>query len=424
MTAARRLLIATVVAAVALGACTSKPKAKAPPSAKRTLRVAVLYTTAGRSGDLAQAVLGGAGLVVDQAKALNVTLELVQLDYAGDAKKVPALVAQARAKADAILVGTADPAVDPALREIVDLPILYPLLPDDSLLAGRTNAFRFGPSNRQQANVLVRYLTQKRGYKRIAVLADDTPFGKEGGADVVAALNAAGMSPAMDARFTPGKDIHTPVARAGQLNVDAMVVWTGSEGEAARIVVEEQKMSFGYQLALSGNLANSTFAKNATSQVTPVAFRDGILSVGPWAGPWFRLARIISFYVDFQTENSAQAPVPAAQVHDAALALAHAASQRGTTPPELIGGLEALQDFAGAGVPLSFAADSHEGMNESDLAIWGFTKEQSSAGGEFFPEVDTGGGFFTIVNASLDLPKDLAFLARGLSASPEGSPSP
>lgn len=420
----KRLAIALIAATLAAGGCTSKPSSKVKAPEKRTLRLAVLFTTAGRGGDLAQAVLGGAGLVAKEAAKRNVTLEVAQLDYAGDVKKIPQLVAGARSKADAILVGAIDPAVEPYLREITDVPLLYPWLSDDSLLAGRTNAFRFGPPNSAQANVLVRFLAKHRGYKRIGVLADDTPFGREGGAAAVRALNEAGITPILDARFTPGKDIHTPVARAGQLRADALIVWTGSEGEASRIVVEEQKMNFAYQLALSGNLANATFAKNATSQVTPVAFRDGILSVGPWAGPWFRLSRIISFYEGFQSENSAQAPVVAAQVYDAVLALAHAAAVRGTSAADLIAGLESLTDFAGAGVPLTFSADSHEGMEESDLAVWGFTKDQSSAGGEFFPEVDTGGGFFTIVNASLDLPEELRFLARGLAASPEGSPSP
>jgi branched-chain amino acid transport system substrate-binding protein len=274
-----------------------------------------------------------------------------------------------------------------------------------------------------QATVLVRFLVEHRKYKRVAVLADDTPFGEEGAADVLRALRSAGATPVLDARFTPGRDVHTPVARAGQLNADAMIVWTGSEGEASRIVVETQKMGFAYQLALSGNLANSTFAKNATAQVTPVAFRDGILSVGPWAGPWFRLQRIVSFYRSFQTENSALAPVQAAQVYDATLALARAARERGTTPADLIEGVESLRSFTGAGVPLSFSPENHDGMDESDLAVWGFTKDQSAAGGEFFPEVDTGGGFFTVVNASLNLPEDLRFLARGLDASVVASPS-
>jgi ABC-type branched-subunit amino acid transport system substrate-binding protein len=297
---------------------------------------------------------------------------------------------------------------------------LYPVSSDDSLLTGAGNAFRFGPSNKAQAGKLVNYLIEHRKYRRIAVLSDNTNYGKEGRADLTEALAGAGVTPVMDETFVPGRDIHTAVSHAGQLNCDAMIVWAFSESEAARIVVDVQKQNFAYQIALSGNLANDTFAKNASAQVTPVAFRDGILSVGPWAGPWFRLKRIFDFYNGFKSENSALAPVQAASVYDAVLALVAAARSNGVTPSDLTTGIEALHDFAGAGVPLTFGPDKHDGIDPEDLAVYGFTKDQGSAGGDFAPDVDTGGGFFTIVNASVTLPKNVAFLAPA----PEGTPSP
>ena len=170
-------------------------------------------------------------------------------------------------------------------------------------------------------------------------------------------------------------------------------------------------MAFPYQLAFSGNLATATFAKNASAQVTPVAFREGMLSVGPWAGPWFNLRRIISFFTRFQSDNSAQAPVQAEEFYDAAAILAHAARARGSANgADLIAGLEATTDFEGAGVPITFGANDHEGIALDDLGVYGYTKDQDSAGGAFFPDVDTGGGFFTIVTESLDLPPRYTFL--------------
>ena len=170
-------------------------------------------------------------------------------------------------------------------------------------------------------------------------------------------------------------------------------------------------MSFSYQLILSGNLATSTFAKNASAQVTPVAFRDGMLSVGPWAGPWFDLRRIIGFYTRFQTENSAQAPVQAAAMYDSVAILAKAARDKGAVDgQDLISGLEAIKNFEGAGVPVSFSAEDHEGIGLDDLGMYGYTKDQDSAGGHYFPDVDTGGGFFTIDMPSLDLPPKYRFL--------------
>jgi len=76
------------------------------------------------------------------------------------------------------------------------------------------------------------------------------------------------------------------------------------------------------------------------------------------------------------------------------------------------GGLTA-KDFEGAGVPVSFGPDQHSGIALDDLGMYGFTKDQESAGGHYFPDVDTGGGFFTIVSESLQLPRQYKFLEPG-----------
>ena len=136
-----------------------------------------------------------------------------------------------------------------------------------------------------------------------------------------------------------------------------------------------------------------------------------MLSVGPWAGPWFNLSRIVGFYTRFQTQNSAQAPVQAAAFYDAVAVLAKAArDQGGSTGQDLIAGLEKIKNFEGVGVPISFGAQAHEGIGLDDLGMYGFTKDQESAGGHYFPDVDTGGGFFSIVQGSLDLPRQYRFL--------------
>ena len=72
--------------------------------------------------------------------------------------------------------------------------------------------------------------------------------------------------------------------------------------------------------------------------------------------------------------------------------------------------LESTRDFRGAGVPISFSADDHEGVGFEDMAMWGFTRNQDADGGVYFPEVDTGGGFFTMVAASATLPDAFAWL--------------
>jgi branched-chain amino acid transport system substrate-binding protein len=406
-------LALAVAALLILGACTSKNGKKNAKAGKLKLRVGVLFTTSGEGGDLAQAVLGGTKLAADDAKAdEKVDVEFVQADYAGDPKLVGKAVDSLKGKTDAVIVGTPDPAVLPALGAVTDVPIIHTLIGSDEIKGGeRDNVFSLAPSNAIQAEKLADYLVTERKDKRIVLITDTTEYGREGKTAMETALEDLNVAPKRSLTFTPGGDIHTPVAEAGQVNADAVIVWVFSPSEAARIVVEVQKMGFGYQLAFSGNLATSTFAKNASAQVTPVAFRDGMLSVGPWAGPWFNLRRIVDFYTRFQTENSAQAPVQAASFYDAMAVLARAARKAGgVAGTDLIDGLEKTTDFEGAGVPITFGKDHRDGIALDDLAIYGYTKDQDSAGGHYFPDVDTGGGFFTIVTESLTLPQRYRFL--------------
>jgi ABC-type branched-subunit amino acid transport system substrate-binding protein len=404
-----RAVALVAVGLLALGACSSKSAKKKAAKEKLTLKIGVLFTTSGESGDLAQAALGAANLAVADAKKDSVTIEIVQADYAGDPKLVPKALASLKGKTDAIVVATDDTAVLPALASVTDVPVVHTLLAEG--LPGDPNVFTIAPSPPLQAHKIVSYLLEERKYKKIAVISDTTRFGLDGREAMANAFLNAGVTPTALVDFTPGGDVHTPAALAAQRGAQALVVWVASPGEASRIVVDVHHGAYPMQLVLSGNLATATFAKNASAQVTPVAFRDGMLSVGPWAGPWFNLKRIISFYQRFQTENSAQAPVQAAAFYDAVSLLGKVARQKGSVASaDVIAGLESTTDFEGAGVPITFTATKHDGLDLDDLAMYGYTKSQDSAGGAFFPDVDTGGGFFTIVMESLALPQRYRFL--------------
>lgn len=399
---------AAIAAIMALSACTGEGTV----AAKRkpvTLRIGLLYTTGGQGGDLASAVLGSAGLAVEAAKDDDVTIEIVEADYGGDVARAPAAIAGLAGKVDAIVVATDDADVVPSL-DAATVPIVHPFITLDAAVTSDGRAFRFAPTNRLEARRIVTFLTERRKYTKIAIVADDTTFGTDGLAILRAEFADAGVAPVSVHTFTPGGDVHTPVAAAAQRGAQAAIFWVESPGEAARLVVDVHKSNFAYQIVLSGNLATPTFAKNASSQVAPVAFRDGMLSVGVWAGPWFPIRRIVEFFRRFRTANSAIPPLQATSVYDSILALSRAAATHGVAGEQLVRGLESLHDFEGAGAPVTFGPGKHEGIDLDDLAMLGFTKTQSSPGGEFAPDVKTGGGFFSVVHESLDLPAAYAYL--------------
>ena len=385
-----------------------------PTTSAGGTKIGLLYTISDIGGEFAQAALGASALAVEDAAA---PIEVLDRDYAGNAKRAGQLAQElADEGAVGIVVASDDPALVPVLGDFDAVPVVHALLADDDAIEA-PNAFRVAPSNRLQAAKLAEYLVGVRGLDRIAILHDDSPFGLEGGDDIEAALDDQGATVVVRDAFKVGADIHTTIMHAGQLDADALIVWTRDNGEAGRITIEMHKANQGYQLVLSGNLATFDYGKNAASQVTPVAFRDGILSVGTWAGPWFDLDRIRGFFERFRETNNVEAPFQAVQVYDGLLLLAKAARDTGSSDPAAVAqALEATRDFEGAGVPVSFSPNDHEGIGMEDMAILSFTKDQASAGGEFAPEVSTGGGFFTINSQTITLPSELAYLLAGLPA--------
>ncbi|HEV3474712.1 MAG TPA: ABC transporter substrate-binding protein [Actinomycetota bacterium] len=420
----RRLGIAfTAGVSLLAAACEAQPATgpqgeEEPSAASGPVRVGLLYTISDIGGEFAQAALGASSLAVDDAKEDGFEIEVLDRDYAGSANRARQLADELATEGVAgIVVASDDPALAPALADFDAVPVVHALLPDDGAVDADAPTFRVAPSNGLQAEKLADYLVGTRGYDRVAILHEDTPFGTEGALDMERALSDQGAQVVMNQGFRVGADIHTPITHAGQLEADALILWTRDNGEAGRITIEIHKADQGYQLVLSGNLATFDYGKNAASQVTPVAFRDGILSVGTWAGPWFDLERMRGFYERFRELNNVEAPFQAVQVYDGILLLAQASREAGgADPAAMTEALEQTQDFTAGGVPISFAPGDHEGVGLEDMAILAFTRDQLSAGGEFAPDISTGGGFFTVDTSTVRLPSELSYLLEGLPA--------
>ena len=415
------LLLGLALLTAACEETTGRPTAGptgSPGATPGGTKIGLLYTISDIGGEFAQAALGASVLASEDAPGRGLDIEVLDRDYAGNTKRAGQLAQElADEGAVGIVVASDDPALVPALSGFDEVPLVHALLPDDDAVSSDSDSFRVAPSNSLQAEKLAEYLVGERGLNRVAILHDDSPFGVEGAEDIRASLDDQGAEVVLRQSFKVGSDIHTPVTNAGQLDADALILWTRENGEAGRITIEMHKANQGYQLVLSGNLATFDYGKNAASQVTPVAFRDGILSVGTWAGPWFDLDRIKGFFERFRETNNVEAPFQAVQVYDAILLLAKAAEEAGGSGSgSVASALEEIRDFEGAGVPISFSPNDHEGIGLEDMAILAFTKDQAAAGGEFAPDISTGGGFFTIDTRTITLPSEIAYLTEGLSA--------
>ena len=393
-----KMLLVCALAATLLMGC-SRPTKVAGSTAARfsDVTVGLLITTGGKGGDLAGPSIGAANVAAARLKSrAKVNVKVEQADYQGDLTSVAGLAKELESKSDLIIVGTDDPAVLPELAAL-EKPVIHAFVTSDDATAN-DNVFRVAPTDSLQAKVLAGYLVDVRKLSRLAVIFENTDYGKHGADLFDAAASAAGASVVADEGFDTGGDVHTPASSAADSGAQAVVIWTDNPAEAARVVIDVHHSAFSYQLAVPGDCAVPQFGKNASAQVVPTAFKEGILSVGPWAGPWLNESRIRSFYQDFQKTQSDVAPVRTAAVYDAVL-IASAAKSSGSVES----GLKKVKAFEGATVPITFD-DHREGIDETDLWAWGFTKSKTGTGADFFPAVDTGGGFFTLIPAGNKVP--------------------
>ena len=279
-------------------------------------------------------------------------------------------------------------------------------------VADAENVFALAPSTSLQAEKLADYLVNTRKYRRIVVITDTTSFGQEGRDALDRALGDLGVTPRLSLEFEPGGDVHTPVAHAGQVSADAAIVWVFNPSEAARIVVETQQHGVRVPGRALGQPRDVDLReeRQRAGDAGRVPRRD---AVGRHRGPG---RGSTSSGSSPSTRGSRPRTAPRRRCRPRPSTTRsrswrkRRATRTATTGADLIAGLEKITDFEGAGVPVTFGADDHSGIDLDDLGMYGFSKDQDSSGGEFFPDVDTGGGFFTIVTESLELPQRYRFL--------------
>lgn len=394
--------LASVLMLIAAG-CSASADAGDPRPGFADVTVGLLITTGGRSGELAGPSIGAAKVAAAHLKSdRGVEVTITQADYQGDLGLVPELVKDLAAKTEAIVVGTDDPAVLSSLNGL-KIPVIHAYITTDGATDGAL-IYRLAPSNSLQARSLASYLIDQREYSRIGLLSENTAYGQQGAAVFADEVKRQGATLVEEVSFDTGGEIHTAVSSSADAGAQVLVVWTEDPAEAARVVIDVHRSNLAYQLAVPTNVAGPGFGKNAVAQVVPTAFREGILSVGPWSGPWLDALQIRRFYRDFRKQENDIVPIRTAQIYDAITLLSAAKADR-----TLASGILRLKDFRGVGTPITFD-DDHEGMGEEDMWGWGFTKSKDGAGSEFFPGVDTGGGFFTLIPAGLKLPERFRYL--------------
>jgi len=370
-----------MVAASAVGACRSGPTA----SGGDVVRVMVSAPLT-RSPWVGEFVERGARLAVEEINAAGGIevgdtmrqLELDVRDHAGSAQTAQAHARAAVERGAALLIsdGVAATAVaqvtgPAALPTVITFEGGTDLVDEDA----RPTLFRLAPANRPMTMRLADYLADK--VTKIAVLHDDTSYGKDGQRELRAAFARNETAVVATVEVPAGaSDVAPQVLRARRSGADTVVVWARAPLVAA---VVQAARSSGWSVPLyAGPTAEDPLVRQQLADhpewiegLTFVSFRI-TAEVGP--EPWekFRTAFETRFGRDEIGVTAGGRPVVqppdwAMYPYDAVYLLKAALERSDALGQPLVDAFNAVFITGANGDERSFGPQNHEGVSQDDM---------------------------------------------------------
>ena len=232
--------------------------------------------------------------------------------------------------------------------------------------------FRNAAPDNIQAPLIAKEAVEKRGLKKVAILADSTNYGQLGREDLEKALKGYGLTPVAVEKFNIGDvDMTSQLLKAK--NAGAEVILTYAIGpELAQIANGMAKLGWKKPMIGSWTLSMASFidtaGKNGNGATMPQTYIQS-----PSTTPK-RKAFQEAYLKEFKPKNNnILSPVSAAQGYDSVYLLAAAIKQANSTEGPKI--LAALQDLKAPvdGVIMTynkpFTATDHEAIKAKDVVM-------------------------------------------------------
>ena len=238
--------------------------------------------------------------------------------------------------------------------------------------AAENYVFRTSAADNIQAPMIAKEAVEKRGLKKVAILADSTNYGQLGREDLEKALKTYGVTPVATEKFNLGDvDMTSQLLKAK--NAGAEVILTYAIGpELAQIANGMAKLGWKKPMIGSWTLSMASFidtaGKNGNGATMPETFIQN-----PATTPK-RKAFVDAYLKDFKPKNGIIAsPVSAAQGYDSVYLLAAAIKQaKGTEGPKILAALENLNAPL-EGVVMTynkpFSKTDHEAIKAKDVVM-------------------------------------------------------
>jgi len=194
--------------------------------------------------------------------------------------------------------------------------------------------FRNAARDEIQAPMIVKEAIEKRGFKKVAILADSTNYGELGKADLIKALAAKGITPVAVEKFNI-KDVDMTSQLLKAKEAGAEVILTYAIGpELAQLANGMAKLGWKKPMIGSWTLSMANFIDTAGKNGEGARMPQTFIQEG---NTQKRKTFIDSYLKNFKPKNGRiDSPVSAAQGYDSVYLLAAAIKQAGSTDGEKI----------------------------------------------------------------------------------------
>lgn len=323
--ASGRALPACLLAVAALFGAGAQAQSPAP------LKVGVVGPMSGGSADFGQAMLNGINIAVSEINAvggyLGRPLELVVKDDKGD-PELAAKLSDELIKTDKVIstLGFCNTGV--ALKAIPvfqanQSPLIVPCAAGSPVTKAVEPAasyiFRISPSEEIKAPFMVKDVLRK-GWNKVAIFADATPYGESGKNDVVKALADANLKPVHITSFPLGvKDLTAEMEKARDAGANVVIAYTVGPENA---VIARARVAAGLNAPLVGPWTLSF--PNFIDTAGPAA--EGAFTVQTFIAEPSNERRVafLSAYRRMFNESRMAVPMASAQGYDATYLLMYA----------------------------------------------------------------------------------------------------
>ncbi|KXU90202.1 amino acid ABC transporter substrate-binding protein [Caballeronia megalochromosomata] len=189
--------------------------------------------------------------------------------------------------------------------------------------------FRNAAADRIQAPMIVEEAVTKRGFKKVAILADSTNYGQLGREDLEKALAAKGVKPVAVEKFNiKDVDMTAQLLKAKEAGAEAVLTY-GIGPELAQIANGMAKLGWKVPLIGSWTLSMANYIDNAGANGEGARMPQTFIQE---ANTPKRKAFIDAYVKEFKPKSDRiDSPVSAAQGYDSVYLLAAAIKQAGTT---------------------------------------------------------------------------------------------